>query len=62
VEEVVQSLDALPEADRRAAIARLIELGEYQGTIGWGYGDYLGDIAARLQEREDGSARSRHAV
>ena len=62
VKNVVQSLDALPEADRRVATARLIKLGEYQGTIGWGYGDFLGDIAANLQGREARSTRRRHAV
>jgi hypothetical protein len=32
VKEVVKFLDALPEAARRQATARLIKLGEYQGT------------------------------
>ena len=64
VKEVVQSLDTLPEADRRAATARLVKLGEYQGTIGWGYGDFLGDVAAKVQNRESRSGRTqrRHAV
>ena len=48
VEEVVRSLDALPEAGRRSATARLIKLGEHRGEIGWGYGDFLGDVATRL--------------
>lgn len=64
VKEIVRSLDALPEADRRTATARLIKLGEYQGAIGWGYCDFLGDVAATLQAREDRSDRTRrrHAV
>jgi hypothetical protein len=64
VKDIVQSLDTLPEADRRAATARLVKLGEYQGTIGWGYGDFLGDIAAKVQDRENRSGRTqrRHAV
>jgi hypothetical protein len=64
VRDVVQSLDALPEADCRAAIARLVKLGEYQGTIGWGYCDFLGDVAAKMQGRQAGSGRTRrrHAV
>jgi hypothetical protein len=49
VKAVVQSLDALPETDRRAATERLVKLGEYQGTIGWGYCDFLADIAAKMQ-------------
>ena len=60
VKDVVRSLDALPEADRRAASSRLIELGAYQGTIGWGYGDFLGDVAAKLQASEGRSDQTRH--
>jgi hypothetical protein len=60
VKAIVQSLDALAEVDRRAAKARLIKLGEYQGTIGWGYCDFLGDVAAKLQAREDRSSQTRH--
>jgi len=60
VKEVVRSLDALPEADRLAATARLVKLGEYQGTIGWGYCDFLGDVAAKMQSREGRSDRTRH--
>jgi hypothetical protein len=62
VKDVVQSLDALPEAHRRAATARLIKLGEYQGTIGWGYGDFLGDVAAKVQSREERSDRTRRRL
>jgi hypothetical protein len=64
VKEIVQSLDALSEEDRRAATTRLIKLGEYQGTIGWGYGDFLGDVAAKLQARKERSnqSRRRHAL
>jgi hypothetical protein len=64
VREVVQSLDALAEADRDAATARLLKLGEYQGTIGWGYCDFLGDVAASVQNRRADSSRPRrrHAV
>ena len=64
VKDVVQSLDTLQEADRRAATARLVKLGEYQGKIGWGYGDFLGDVAAKVQDRESrsGRAQRRHAV
>jgi hypothetical protein len=64
VKEVVQSLNTLAEADRDGAIARLVKLGEYQGTIGWGYCDFLGDVAATVQSRRAGSGRTgrRHAV
>ena len=59
VKEIVQSLDALAEADRRAATARLVRLGEYQGTIGWGYCDFLGEVAAQVQDREHRSGQRR---
>jgi len=65
VKEIVQSMDALPEVARQAAIARVIKLGEYQDVIGWGYGDFLGDMAAEMQAREDAPRQSRarrHAV
>jgi hypothetical protein len=64
VKDVVQSVGTLAEGDRRAATARLIKLGEYQGMIGWGYGDFLGDVAAQVQNREDRTdhRRRRHAV
>ena len=52
VNEAVRSLDALPEVDRVKATARLIRLGRHQASIGWGYGDFLGDVAAELQARK----------
>jgi hypothetical protein len=64
VKEVVQSLDALAEVDRKAVTERLVKLGEYRGTIGWGYCDFLGDIAASVQSSgfESGRTQRRHAV
>ncbi len=47
--EVVQLLDALSEEDRAKAAARLIRLGEHQASIGWGYGDFLGEVSAKVQ-------------
>jgi hypothetical protein len=52
VNEVVRSLGALPDADRADAEARLIELGRYCEEIGWGYGDFLGDVAAIARNRQ----------
>lgn len=52
VDEAMSMLDALPDEARGEAVARFIRLAEYQQTIGWGYGDYLADVAARLQRRE----------
>src|SRR5262245_46607072 len=51
VNEIVRSLDALSETDRRTATERLVKLGEYRGTIGWGYCDFLADVAAKVNAR-----------
>jgi hypothetical protein len=59
VKEVVQLLDALPDADRLLAAERLIKLGEYQDEIGWGYGDFLGTVAANTQARSGHSLKAR---
>ena len=52
VDEAVSMLDALPDEARGEAVARFIRLAEYQQKIGWGYGDYLADVAARVQRRK----------
>jgi hypothetical protein len=64
VNEVVRSLGALPDADRADAEARLIELGRYREQIGWGYGDFLGDVAAIVRNRQAKQIgrQPRHAV
>jgi hypothetical protein len=51
VNEVLSMLDALPADALAAAEGRLIRLGEYEDRIGWGYGDFLADVAARLSKR-----------
>jgi hypothetical protein len=56
--EAASLLDALPDEARGSAVARFIRLGAYQDQIGWGYGDYLGDIAARVQRRKQAGSRS----
>jgi hypothetical protein len=55
VNEAVAALDALPDAARGDATSRLVRLGEYQ-DLGWGYGDFLGDVAATLQARHPAQA------
>jgi hypothetical protein len=62
--EAASLLEALPDEARREAAARFIRLGKYQERIGWGYGDYLADIAARVQQRESTPVRDlgQHAV
>ncbi len=60
VNETVRLLDTLPDPDRRARAKRLARLGAYQGTIGWGYCDFLAEVAAKVQGRVNRSAR-KHA-
>lgn len=62
--EAVGLLDALPDEARGAAVARVVRLGKFQDQIGWGYGDYVGDVAARVQRRKGKTGRDhrQHAV
>jgi len=62
VQEIVSALDALAEADRESVIARLVALGKYEQVIGWGYGDFLADIAATVRRRRTGSTKRQRAV
>lgn len=48
VAEAVSMLDGLPKEAQEQSVDRLILLGRYQDKIGWGYGDFLADIAAGL--------------
>src|SRR5262245_10937741 len=62
--EAASLLEALPDEARGKATARFSRLGKYHDKVGWGYGDYLADIAARVQRRKGKPARdlSQHAV
>jgi len=51
VTEVMRLLRDLPDGARLAIAGRLIRLGEYRDSIGWGYGDFLGDTASQLEAR-----------
>ena len=59
VKEILRLLDELPNSERRALTERIARLGAYEGAIGWGYGDFLADVAAKLRAREDRSSRPR---
>jgi hypothetical protein len=52
VREVMRALGDLADTQRAAAIDRLIQLGQYGDQIGWGYGDFLLEMAAKLQKRQ----------
>ena len=49
--EAVSMLETLPVRARAESVARFIQLAKYQDKIGWGYGDFLADVAARLEKR-----------
>jgi hypothetical protein len=52
VAAVVKLLAALSSEERTSAIARLVRVRNRAQDIGWGYGDYLSDVVARLQPPE----------
>jgi hypothetical protein len=59
VNDIVRLLNEVPTSERRALTERFARLGAYEGAIGWGYGDFLADVAAKVAAREDCSSRSR---
>jgi hypothetical protein len=59
VNQIVRLLNEVPNSERRALTERIARLGAYQGAIGWGYGDFLADVAAKVAAREDRSSRPR---
>jgi hypothetical protein len=59
VNEVVRLLNDVPTNERRPLTERVCRLGAYQGAIGWGYDDFLADVAAKVAAREDRSRRPR---
>jgi hypothetical protein len=67
VNGILRLLNDVPESERRTLTQRISRLGAYGGAIGWGYGDFLADVAAKVAAREDRSSglrtrRSRHGV
>lgn len=59
VNEILRLLSDLPDNERRVMTERISRLGAYQGEMGWGYGDFLADVAAKVAAREDRSSRPR---
>ena len=64
VDAVAKSWRDLPAEARTKASARLDWVRERAKAIGWGYGDYLDDVVARLKSSgaEKLRRRTRHAV
>jgi hypothetical protein len=54
VRDVVAALDTLPDSARGEATARLVRLAKYHDDLGWGYGDFLGDVAVKVQAGDPG--------
>jgi hypothetical protein len=52
VAAVVKALGELSDRERTSATARLVRVRHRAQDIGWGYGDYLSDVVARLQPPE----------
>jgi hypothetical protein len=52
VAAVVKSLGAVSTQERASATGRLVGVRNRAQAIGWGYGDYLSDVVARLQPPE----------
>ena len=57
--EILRLLNEVPNGERRPLTERISRLGAYQVAIGWGYGDFLADVAAKVAAREDRSSRPR---
>jgi hypothetical protein len=52
VTEVVRVLGTLAEDERKAAVERLAAVQKRAHSIGWGYGDFLSAVLAKLSTRE----------
>jgi hypothetical protein len=55
VAAIEKLLGTLSSEERSSATARLVRVRNRAQDIGWGYGDYLSDVVARLQPRESGN-------
>lgn len=64
IDAVVKSWPALPAETRAKAATRLAWVRERAKDIGWGYGDYVDDVVARLKisGAEKSVRRTRHAI
>jgi len=64
VDAVAKSWPTLSAEERTKALGRLDWVSKRATAIGWGYGDYVGDVVARLQDTETKSlgSKKKHAV
>jgi hypothetical protein len=64
VDAIARLWKALPAAARTKALGRLDWVCRRADAIGWGYGDYVDDVVARLRDTEAKSlgSKKRHAV
>jgi len=60
VAAIEKSLGALSSEKRTSATARLVRVRNRAQDIGWGYGDYLSDVVARLQPSESVNIASKN--
>jgi hypothetical protein len=59
VDAVAKSWSALPAEARTKALGRLDWVSKRATAIGWGYGDYVDDVVARLRDTEAKSRGSK---
>ena len=64
VDAVAKSWPALPADARTKALGRLDGVSNRAKAIGWGYGDYVDDVVARLRDTEakNRSSKKKRAV
>jgi hypothetical protein len=64
VDAVAKSWPALPAEAQANASARLDSVRRRAQAVGWGYGDYIDDVVARLKVRKpkDSARKAGHAV
>lgn len=57
MDAAVKLLADLPAESRREATQSLVRIAKRAGGIGWGYGDYVCEVAARAETLTGGTAR-----
>ena len=51
LDAIADTFDDLPRDDRATVLRRLSRVRDRAQNIGWGYGDYVGDVVARIERR-----------
>lgn len=51
LDAIDEAFDDLPHSDQAAVLRRLSRVRARAQDIGWGYGDYVGDVVGRIERR-----------